>query len=80
MSGAASNGGGAFLLVYLVLAFSLAYPALMAELVIGRHAHANAVKALRQIAPGEISRQAGAFTGLVGIITASLILSFYAIV
>lgn len=77
---AASNGGGAFLLVYLVLAFSLAYPALMAELVIGRHAHANAVKALRFIAPGEMSRKAGTFTGLVGIITASLILSFYAIV
>jgi NSS family neurotransmitter:Na+ symporter len=77
---AASNGGAAFLLVYLVLAFSLAYPALMAELVIGRHAHANAVKALRLIAPGEMSRKAGAFTGLVGIITASFILSFYAIV
>ncbi len=77
---AASNGGGAFLLVYLVLAFSLAYPALMAELVIGRHAHANAVKALRQIAPGEMSRRAGTLTGLVGIITASLILSFYAII
>ena len=40
---AASNGGAAFLLVYLVLAFTLAYPALMAELIIGRHAHANAV-------------------------------------
>jgi NSS family neurotransmitter:Na+ symporter len=77
---AASNGGGAFLLVYLVLAFSLAYPALMAELVIGRHAHANAVKALRLIAPGEMSRRAGTVTGLVGIITASFILSFYAII
>ena len=33
---AASNGGGAFLLVYLVLAFTLAYPALMAEIIIGK--------------------------------------------
>jgi NSS family neurotransmitter:Na+ symporter len=77
---AASNGGAAFLLVYLILAFTLAYPALMAELVIGRHAHANAVTALGKIAPGEMSRKAGAFTGVVGIVTASLILSFYAIV
>jgi NSS family neurotransmitter:Na+ symporter len=46
---AASNGGAAFLFVYLVLAFTLAYPALMAELIIGRHAHANAATALRQI-------------------------------
>ena len=45
---AASNGGAAFLLVYLVLAFTLAYPALMAELIIGRHAHANAVQALQR--------------------------------
>ena len=43
----ASNGGAAFLLVYLAMAFSLAYPALMAELIIGRHTKANAVKALR---------------------------------
>ncbi len=77
---AASNGGAAFLLVYLILAFALAYPALMAELIIGRHAHANAVKALQLIAPGPISRRVGTTTGVVGFIVASLILSFYAIV
>ena len=33
---AAENGGAAFLLMYLVLAFLLAYPSLMAELIIGR--------------------------------------------
>ncbi len=77
---AASNGGGAFLLVYLLLAFALAYPALMAELIIGRHAHANAVRALRDIAPGERSRRLGAATGIAGLVVASLILSFYAIV
>lgn len=77
---AASNGGAAFLLVYLCLAFALAYPALMAELIIGRHAHANAVQALRFVAPGPKSRYAGTLTGVIGIVTASLILSFYAIV
>ena len=77
---AASNGGAAFLLVYLVLAFTLAYPALMAELIIGRHAHANAVKALRLISTGPKSRLIGGGTGIVGFIVASLILSFYGIV
>ena len=77
---AASNGGAAFLLVYLVLAFTLAYPALMAELIIGRHAHANAVNALRQISSGPVSRNTGATVGIIGFIVASLILSFYAIV
>ena len=77
---AASNGGAAFLLVYLVLAFTLAYPALMAELIIGRHAHANAVNALRGLSPRVLAQRIGAATGIAGFIVASLILSFYAIV
>ncbi len=77
---AAGNGGAAFLLVYLVLAFTLAYPALLAELIIGRHAHANAVNALQLISPGRVVRWIGATTGFVGLVVSSLILSFYAIV
>jgi neurotransmitter:Na+ symporter, NSS family len=76
----ASNGGAAFLLVYLVLAFSLAYPAFMAELIIGRHARSNAVTALQMISRGPVSRGLGALTGYAGIVTASLILAFYGIV
>ena len=77
---AASNGGAAFLLVYLVLAFTLAYPALMAELIIGRHAHSNAVNALKLVSTGPTTRRIGATTGMIGFMVASLILSFYAIV
>ena len=77
---AASNGGGAFLLVYLILAYCLAYPALMAELIIGRHAHSNAVQALKLISRGPITRFVGGMTGIIGLIVASLILSFYVIV
>lgn len=77
---AASNGGAAFLLVYLVLAFCLAYPALMAELIIGRHAKSNAVNALRLVSRNGLSHLVGGVTGFVGIVTASLILSFYAVV
>ncbi|KAA1188212.1 sodium-dependent transporter [Pseudohalioglobus sediminis] len=77
---AASNGGAAFLIIYLALAFLLAYPALMAELILGRHAHANAVNALRKISPGPLFRRIGVSTGIAGFIVASLILSFYAIV
>ena len=77
---AASNGGAAFLVVYLIVAFTLAYPALMAELIIGRHAHANAVTALRQLSNTTSQRLIGGTTGLIGLIVASLILSFYAIV
>ncbi|CAA0119700.1 Uncharacterised protein [Halioglobus japonicus] len=77
---AASNGGAAFLLVYLLLAFLLAYPALMAELILGRHAHSNSVAALRKVSGHRITGSIGALTGITGLIVAGLILSFYAIV
>ena len=77
---AASNGGAAFLITYLMLAFVLAYPALMAELLIGRHTHQNMVSALESLPEGEPLRSLGRFTGIGGLVTASLILSFYAIV
>jgi len=77
---AAGNGGAAFLFTYLVLAFALAYPALMAELIIGRHARANAISALKSIAGGSVSRLLATLVGFTGLITVSLILCFYAII
>ncbi|CAM3679679.1 sodium-dependent transporter [Pseudoalteromonas sp. A22] len=76
----ASNGGAAFVLVYLVLAFCLAYPALMAELVIGRHGQANAVSSLRKLTNTAWQSKLAFVVGFGGIICAGLILSFYAIV
>src|SRR5690554_51450 len=77
---AASNGGAAFLLVYLILAFVLAYPALMAELTIGRHARANVVTALAQLHPSALMHKAGLAVGVGALSVAVFILSFYAIV
>ncbi|WP_115718783.1 sodium-dependent transporter [Gallaecimonas mangrovi] len=73
---AAQHGGGAFLLVYLVLVFALAYPVLVAELLIGRHGQANSVRSLMAIGQPKLA----VVTGLAGIFTVCLILSFYAIV
>jgi len=77
---AAENGGAAFVLMYLILAFLLAYPALMAELIIGRHTRSNMVDAMQAIASGPIAKSVGKLTGILGMVTASLILCFYSIV
>ena len=77
---AAENGGAAFLVMYLILAFLLAYPAMMAELIIGRHTRANMVEALQTISPQPTAKTVGKLTGIVGMVTAALILSFYSIV
>ena len=58
----ASNGGAAFLFTYLLLVFALAYPALMAELIIGRHARSNAVTALKSISTNAASKKLAAST------------------
>ncbi len=76
----ASNGGAAFVLAYLVLAFCLAYPALMAELVVGRHGQANAVTSLRKVSTHAWQKHFAFVVGFGGIVCAALILSFYAIV
>jgi len=76
----ASNGGAAFLVAYLVLAFFLAYPALMAELIIGRHGQANAVSSLTKITSHALQKRFAFIVGFGGILCAGFILSFYAIV
>lgn len=76
----ASNGGAAFVLVYLILAFCLAYPAFMAEIMIGRFGQANAVSSLQKISSSLKQKRFALITGLAGVICAALILSFYGIV
>lgn len=72
----ASNGGAAFVLVYLILAFMLAYPVLMAEFLIGRATKSNVVDALGTVSKSRVGRAVGMW----GIVTVSLILAFYGIV
>ena len=75
----ASNGGAAFVLVYLVLAFCLAYPAFMAELLIGRYGQANAVTSMEKMSRSLWQKRFAFIVGFGGIICAALILSFYGI-
>ena len=76
----AENGGAAFVLMYLVMAFLLAYPVLMAELIIGRAKRANMIDALGSISKNPKIRIAGIVTGSVGLLTVVFILAFYSIV
>ena len=75
----ASNGGGAFVFAYIILTFLLAYPVLMAELVIGRHSKSDVLQSLKLIS-SKNARPLAYVTAYWAILTAALILSFYAIV
>lgn len=72
----AQNGGAAFVLLYLILAFVVGYPILLAEFTIGRHAQSNPVGAYQKIKGGKRFVP----IGFLGITTVGFILAFYAII
>ncbi len=77
---AGANGGGGFVLIYLLALAFVAGPAFMAELLIGRMGKAsppNAMKKLREGAKARLPWQGVAWMGLLSTI---LVLSFYAVI
>lgn len=46
------NGGGAFILIYILCVLLLGMPVMISEFIIGRHSHANTATAYKKLAPG----------------------------
>lgn len=77
---AASNGGGAFLLAYLLLVMLLGFPMLVMEVAIGRFGQANPVDSVRKLGRTGLQKRLAAIVGYMGMLVPSLVLTFYAIV
>lgn len=77
---AANNGGGAFLLAYLVLVMLLGFPMLVMEVAIGRFGQANPVDSVRKLGRTPWQKTMAGFVGYMGMLVPSLVLTFYAIV
>jgi NSS family neurotransmitter:Na+ symporter len=73
---AGENGGGAFLLMYLLIVVMLGVPLVVAELAIGKRGAADAVTAFEVLAPRSTWRH----TGWLGVAGAGLILSYYSVI
>ena len=73
---AGENGGGAFLVVYLVSVLLIGVPVMLSEFVIGRSAQKNPYGAFRLLAPGK----PWYLIGLMGVVAAFMILAFYTVV
>ncbi|OIQ25764.1 sodium-dependent transporter [uncultured Vibrio sp.] len=76
----ASNGGGAFLLVYLLMILVVAFPMLVVELAIGRAGQANPVDSMRSLTSNPIGKTVGAGIGWLGLAVPSAVLAFYSVV
>lgn len=73
---AGENGGGAFILIYLLFIIAIGIPVMLSEFSIGRRAQRNAFGSFKKLAPGT----RWYFIGLMGVIAAFVILSFYSTV
>lgn len=73
---AGRNGGGAFLLVYIICVVVICVPLLLSEFTVGRRSRANTGTAYAKLSP----RRGWGAIGKLEVLTAFLILSYYAVV
>ncbi|MCU4164037.1 sodium-dependent transporter [Carboxylicivirga caseinilyticus] len=71
------NGGGAFLLVYILFILAIGIPVMMSELIIGRRAQKNVFGAFKALAP---KHPYFIIVGIMGVGAAFMILAFYSVV
>ena len=69
-------GGAAFILVFILCSFLLSFPIFLAEAVIGRRTHSNAIGAMKKLAQGS----GWSVLGYLSVITPMVIVSYYSIV
>jgi NSS family neurotransmitter:Na+ symporter len=73
---AGENGGGAFILIYLLFIIAIGIPVMLSEFTIGRRAQRNAFGSFKKLAP----KTYWYLIGLMGVVAAFVILSFYSTV
>ncbi len=73
---AGEHGGGAFLLVYLLVVLLVGVPLLLGEFALGRRMQSESATAVARLLPSSRWRHAG----LIGVIAAGLILAYYAVI
>jgi NSS family neurotransmitter:Na+ symporter len=74
------NGGGTFLLFYVLGLLLVVFPLVVAEFVIGRHGRGNAAASLRSVAVESGRSPRWGLVGVLGIATGFLILTYYAVI
>lgn len=77
---AGENGGGLFVLAYILCLFLVAVPVMVAEVVIGSHGRGSPVVAIRWAADRSLLSRAWMLLGWLACLTGLLILSYYVVV
>jgi NSS family neurotransmitter:Na+ symporter len=77
---AGENGGGAFVLVYLICVVVIGMPVMMSEILIGRRGRRNPVATMELLGQEEGSSRNWRFIGLMGVVAGIFILSYYSVI
>lgn len=74
------NGGGAFVLVYLLCIAAIGIPIMMAEVLLGRRGRQSPINTMRELAKAEGVNPHWQFLGWSGVVAGFLILSYYSVI
>ena len=77
---AGTNGGGAFVLIYLLCILAIGIPIMISEIIIGRRSGNSPINAMRLAARDSNTTSMWQLVGWSGIIAGILILSFYSVI
>ena len=77
---AGTNGGGAFVLIYLLCIVIIGIPIMISEIIIGRRAGNSPINAMKKTALDSNTSSLWRFVGWSGITAGILILSFYSVI
>ena len=77
---AGSNGGGAFVLIYLGCILLIGVPVMMAEVLIGRNGRQSPINSMNEVVSQSGASPRWRSVGWLGVLAGLLILSFYAVI
>ncbi|MGB5652112.1 MAG: sodium-dependent transporter, partial [Sedimenticolaceae bacterium] len=77
---AGENGGGAFVLVYLVCIALIGVPIMMAEILLGRRGRQSPINTMAALAKDADASPNWRLLGWVGVVSGFLIMSFYSVI
>lgn len=77
---AGQNGGGAFVLIYLLCVALIGLPIMMSEVLLGRRGRRNPIITMRDLGQEEAGTKFWSMVGYMGVAAGFLILSFYSVI
>ena len=77
---AGENGGGAFVLIYLICIVLLGLPIMMAEVMLGRRGRQSPINTMKLLSEQENTNKAWGLLGWCGVAAGVLILSYYSVI